>query len=824
MALDQRYDAKATEELLKNQWAQDAIYNPAQNPGERFTIDTPPPTVSGSLHIGHIFSYTQTDIIARYKRMQGHSVVYPFGFDDNGLPTERFVEKKAGVRAHQVGRSAFINTCLEQTRDVESLFKALWQRMGLSVNWEYEYSTIAPNVRRISQASFLDLLKKEFAYRRFEPALYCTECRTSVAQAELDDAEMPSTFNDIVFTDAQGNQILVATTRPELLPACVALMVHPDDARYKHLIGSQVTVPFFGFNVPVIADELVKQEKGTGAVMCCTFGDNTDIIWYKKHNLPFKSAIGLDGKLTTLAGEFQGLKVAEARTRIIATLKELNLLVSQKAITHAVGVHERCKKEIEYTVLSQWFVSILPHKAELIAIADKIEWYPAFMKTRYVNWVENLGWDWCISRQRFFGIPFPVWHCTSCQAVIPAAVEQLPLDPQETPYNGTCPECKSNTIVPDTDVMDTWNTSALTPYIVYELVSGKQVTFTDADKGIEGLIPMSMRPQAHDIIRTWAFYTIARAWMHHGTIPWQKIIISGHVLSDQKDKLSKSKGNAGLTPEALLQQYSADIIRFWTASGALGHDVAFSDNQLKIGQKLSTKLWNAFRFIEMHCAGMSQKNGMPKSLGTVNEWILTNASRCFAEYQKALEQSEFGTALDTVERFFWNDFCDNYLELIKDQLFKPERYDENSVAATRWTLYNVGLRIVQMYAPYLPYITDALFRELYSSFGTSIHQTKFAVIQKPIESAASVTEMNVVLDIVAQVRKLKSEQNLSLKTAIRQLTIIANEDSSHNKSIKQHEPLLAGVLSIESFMYEHGTAMRFIEQRDNEQWYATVSI
>ena len=586
MALDQRYDAVSAEIALQKQWAAEDIYNPQHNPGERFTIDTPPPTVSGALHIGHIFSYTQTDIIARYKRMQEYSVVYPFGFDDNGLPTERFVEKKAGIRAHQVGRSAFIKICLEQTQAVEVLFKTLWQRMGLSVNWEYEYSTIADNVRRISQASFLNLLQKDFVYRTNEPALYCTECRTSVAQAELDDAEVPSLFNELIFTDAHNNQIIITTTRPELLPACVAVMVHPTDSRYAHLIGTHITVPYFNFTVPVIADELVKQDKGTGAVMCCTFGDNLDIIWYKKHALPFKSAIGLDGKMTALAGELAGLKVAEARIRIIELLKQKNILVTQKPIVHAVGIHERCKKEIEYTVLPQWFVAILKYKQELIALADQIEWYPAFMKTRYINWVENLGWDWCISRQRLYGIPFPVWHCTTCLAIIPAHIDQLPIDPQEIAHEGLCPRCHNNTVIADTDIMDTWNTSALTPYIIYELVSQKQVTFTDLDKGTDGFLPMSMHPQAHDIIRTWAFYTMARVWMHHGTIPWKNIVISGHVLSDQKDKLSKSKDNAALTPDHLLNQYSADVIRYWTASGALGYDVVFSDNQLKIGQKI----------------------------------------------------------------------------------------------------------------------------------------------------------------------------------------------------------------------------------------------
>jgi len=823
MALDQRYDAAATETRLRQQWAELNIYDPQHNSGERFTIDTPPPTVSGALHIGHIFSYTQTDILARYKRMQGHSVVYPFGFDDNGLATERFVEKKTGVRAHQVGRSAFIETCLTETHAAEELFKTLWQRMGLSVNWEHAYSTIASNVRRLSQAAFLDLLQKKFAYRTNEPALYCTECRTSVAQAELDDAELPGIFVDLIFTDASGKQLFIATTRPELLAACVAVMVSPDDQRYKQLIGTSVTVPYYNFTVPVIADELVKPDKGTGVVMCCTFGDSTDIIWYKKYALPFKAAIGLDGKMTLMTGAIAGLKVIEARTRIIELLAQQQLIHAQRVITHAVSIHERCKKPIEYMVLPQWFIALLPHKAVFIEQAHKISWYPAFMKARYINWVENLSWDWCISRQRMYGIPFPVWHCTSCSAVIPAQVEQLPIDPQETPYNDSCPQCQAATIVPDTDVMDTWSTSSLTPYVITELISGLPVQFTAGEQTIKELLPLSMRPQAHDIIRTWAFYTIARVWMHHQMIPWHSIVISGHVLSDQKDKLSKSKENAALTPEHLLQQYSADIIRYWTASGALGHDVAFSDNQLKIGQKLVTKLWNAFRFIEMHCNDVKIVQASPKTLGTVNEWIFTRATNCFARYTEALNRSEFSAALAEVERFFWHDFCDNYLELIKDQLFKPEQYTAESVAATRWSLYMVGLRILQLYAPYLPYITDALFGALYQQINNSIHSTKYNLVQHELDYQDSVREVEVILQLAAQIRKLKSEQSLSLKTPIAQLTIIFPENSSH-KSIKKYEQLLSGLLAIESYTYEHGTPTQFIEQRERECWYATVSV
>ena len=541
--MDKRYDHTQNEKLAQEKWLREKTYKHDIHPGKLYSIDTPPPTISGTLHIGHIFSYTQTDILARYKRMRGFSVFYPFGFDDNGLPTERYVEKKHKVRAHALGRSEFIKLILSETATAEQQFQELWQRMGLSADWDSCYSTISPETRNISQESFIRLFKKGFIYRKYEPAPYCTTCRTSVAQAELDDIEKPSMFNDVIFKLPDGTPLTVATTRPELLYSVNVLLYHPDDTRYKHLAGKQAHVPIYNHLVLILPDDQVQIEKGTGLVMVSTFGDKTDVLWYKKHNLPYRSSIEFNGKFKEETGILAGLKVSQARERILEELKKEGLLKNQKQITHTVNVHERCKKEIEYLALSQWFLNILDHKNTFLALADKINWYPAFMKTRYINWVENISWDWCLSRQRFYGIPFPAWHCTHCDEIMLANIDDLPIDPQETPYKGkSCPACKSTDIVPDTDVMDTWNTSSLTPYICYGLYNPDMKSpFTQ--KEIEQFIPMSMRPQAHDIIRTWAFYTIVKLWMHHDTIPWNDIVISGHVLSDGKEKLSKSKNN-----------------------------------------------------------------------------------------------------------------------------------------------------------------------------------------------------------------------------------------------------------------------------------------
>jgi valyl-tRNA synthetase len=819
--MEKQYDSKKSEQAAQAYWEQNKTYHRDNNPGQLCSIDTPPPTVSGSLHIGHLFSYTQTDIIARFKRMEGFSVFYPFGFDDNGLPTERFVEKKRDIVAHKLSRTEFINICLEETQIVEKQFEQLWRSMGLSVDWAACYSTISASTRKISQESFIRLYKKGYVYRKNEPAPYCTTDRTSVAQAELDDKEIASTFNDIVFKTTDGKELVIGTTRPELLPSCVALLYNPTDSRYQQLKGEQAIVPIFNTTVPILADEAVAVDKGTGLVMCCTFGDKTDIAWFKKFNLPFKQSVGLDGRWTEQTGILVGLKVHDARAKILEALKEQGLLRNQRPITHSVNVHERCKKEIEFALLSQWFINILDHKQQFLNLADQINWYPAFMKPRYVDWVTNLSWDWCISRQRFFGIPFPAWHCKGCSKVLLPELDQLPIDPQETPYSGKkCPHCSSSDIVPDTDVMDTWNTSSLTPYLcqaLYYPLSTSQFEPTTS------FLPMSIRPQAHDIIRTWAFDTIVKTWMHQEQIPWKDIVISGHVLSGTKEKLSKSKDNASLSPERLLETYSADVIRYWTASGSLGHDTPFSDNQLKIGQRLVTKIWNAFRFIHEHTQQVDLKQE-PKNLGVINEWLLHSMSTCFGSYHRYFETNEFGLALDTVEKFFWHSFCDNYLELVKDQLFNPALYDEQQVAATRWTLNVIGLRLLQLYAPYLPHVTETLYSSMYQkNYGVaSIHQTKFSALQKVYAFPDSADSMHLVIAVTNEVRKLKTQQQLSLKVELHTLIIHAS-DAQALALLKKQEQLIKGVSHAHAITYQTMAAESALTKRD-EQWHATVQV
>ena len=822
--LDKKYDHIEAEAQAQARWQEQGIYAFESNPGPLYTIDTPPPTVSGALHIGHVFSYTQTDIIARYKRMSGFSVFYPLGFDDNGLPTERYVEKKYGIQAHTLPRSEFINLCLQETAAVEKNFEKLWQRLGFSIDWRYSYSTISAHTRALSQLSFIQLYKNGYIYRKDEPALYCTTCRTTVAQAELEDAEKPASFNTLAFTlESTGETLAIATTRPELLASCVALFYHPDDTRYQHLKDQTAHVPIYNYTVPLLSDTAVNPEKGTGLVMCCTFGDKTDIAWYKKYNLPYRQSINLDGTLTALTGQLTGLKVPAAREKIVELLKQAGVLLEQKPITHAVSVHERCKKEIEYLILKQWFLRILPYKQAFLDLGEQITWYPAFMKSRYKNWVENISWDWCLSRQRFYGIPFPAWHCTTCDYTVLAPTQQLPVDPQQTPYTDICPQCSnSSNFVPDTDVMDTWNTSSLTPYILSALYSGDMTTIFTPE---QTFVPMSMRPQAHDIIRTWAFYTIVKSWMHNKTIPWYTIIISGHVLSTEKQKISKSQDNSPLAPENLLASYPADAIRYWTASGTLGHDMAFSPTQLTIGQKLLVKLWNAFRFAQPYLEQYSPSDTVPTELGPVNSWLLHQSSTCFTQYSHYFELNEFSLALDSIEKFFWHDFCDNYLEIIKDQLLNPAQYTPQTVEATRWTLYSVGLRILQLYAPFVPHITETIYGLIYQKTVNivSVHQTRYIRYQQLYIFEQSLTVMQALLQIIAQVRKLKTEQQLSLKTELAQL-IIMSQDAVVLQALQAQETLIKAVTRAHNIMYSDQTeqSVPALIQRDNA-WYAHVT-
>lgn len=526
--LAKKYKAKESEQKWQDFWQESGIYK--FDPNSKllvYSIDTPPPTVNGKIHIGHIFSYSQAEVIARYKRMKGYHVFYPFGFDDNGLPTERLVEKTHGIKAHETTREHFTKLCLDETKELEKQFKKLFMSAGFSCDWDQEYSTISPKAQKVSQMSFIDLYKKKKVYFSEAPALWCTECQTAIAQAELETKEVPSIFNYLkFFVEESDDYVEIATTRPELLAACQCIFINPKDDKHKHLIGKMIKVPLFGFKVPVLEDEKVELGKGTGVVMCCTFGDLTDLEWFKKYKLTFKEAIFQDGTMSDICGKYAGLSVNGARDAIIADLTKQGHMIKQEKIAHNVAVHERCGTPMEITIKKQWFIDILSNKQEYLDAGDEIKWYPSHMKARYRNWVENLEWDWCISRQRFFGVPFPVWYCKFCGETIIADEDDLPVNPLTNSPNKKC-SCGCNEFIPEKDIMDTWATSSVTPLINFN--------WHDKKKFNNDMLPMSVRPNAHDIIRTWDFYTIVKSLYHTGKIPWNDVMISGHVMASRKD-------------------------------------------------------------------------------------------------------------------------------------------------------------------------------------------------------------------------------------------------------------------------------------------------
>lgn len=744
-------NTKELEQKWRNYWEKEGIYKFEQKSKKKiYSIDTPPPTVSGEMHIGHACSYSQQDFLVRYKRMQGFNIFYPFGTDDNGLPTERLVEKKYSVKAKEMPRDEFIKLCMEFLKKELPNFIQDWKNIGISCDWDILYSTIDSHSRKISQWSFLDLHKKERLYRKDAPSMWCPECKTGVAQVELKDKEMSSTFNDIIFKVGKEN-LKIATTRPELLPACVSLFYHPADKRYKKYKGRKALVPLFNFEVPIMEDARVDKEKGTGIVMCCTFGDQTDMEWQKAYNLPIKMAISPEGRMTAIAESFQGLPIKEARRAIIIKLKESGLLANQIPIKHAVNVHERCETEIEFIKSKQWFVKYLDLKKDMLSWGKELKWHPEYMKHRYDNWVKGLQWDWLISNQRYFGIPFPVWYCKKCDEVIIALESQLPVDPlKDSPPVKECPKCKSREIVPEKDILNTWFTSSMTPQIAIKLMP---------EKIQKNLFPMDLRPQAHDIITFWLFNTIIKSRLHFNKNPWKHAAISGFVTL-QGEKMSKSKGNI-IRPQEIMDKYGADAIRYWAASSKLGEDFDYQEKDVLTGKKFVTKIINATNFVFMN---LKHQKKRPKIYET--DRLFTNQlNKLIKNATDSFEDYNYSRAKLETDAFFWQILCDNYLEIVKNRIYNGT---EEEKASAHHTLYNALLTILKLMAPFTPYITEEIYQQHFKKHEgkKSIHNENWPEQIKTKSSKSDESVWNEMLKVVAYARQEKSKAQKSMKAEI----------------------------------------------------------
>ena len=775
--------------------------------GDIYSIDTPPPTASGSLHVGHVFSYTHTDVVARFQRMSGKRVFYPMGWDDNGLPTERRVQNYSGVRCdpslpyvadftppHEGGdgksikaadqlpisRRNFIELCEQLTIEDEKAFEELWRQLGLSVDWTQSYRTIDDSSRRKSQLGFLRNLERGEAYQDQAPTLWDITFRTAVAQAELEDREQPGAYHRIGFAREGGEPIYIETTRPELLPACVALVAHPDDERYQPLFGTTVTTPLFGVEVPVLAHPLAQKDKGSGIAMICTFGDVTDVVWWRELKLPNRTVLGKDGRLiaeapeaiTSEAGktayaELAGKTVFSAKKAVVELLQASGDLVGDpKPIQHPVKFFEKGDRPLEIVSTRQWYVkngATDPQlKARLIELGREIAFWPDFMRVRYENWVEGLSGDWLISRQRFFGVPIPVWYPIDAngevqfESPITPDASQLPVDPSSDVPNGytEAQRGEAGGFLGEVDVMDTWMTSSLTP----QLAGG-----WESDEELFGLVfPYDLRPQGQDIIRTWLFSTVLRAQLEHGVAPWSNATISGFIVDPDRKKMSKSKGNV-VTPADILAGHGTDAVRYWAASSRLGADAAFdpqNPTQVKIGRRLAIKVLNAAKFVLSFPVPEDAEitHALDASMLATLDQVVRDATRAYEAYDHA-------RALEVTEAFFWT-FCDDYLELVKERAYNQTDVGQASAALALRLALSTLLRLL---APVLAFAAE----EAWSWFEDgSVHTASWP---EPLGADGDPAVLVAASAALVGIRRAKTEAKASQKTPVATLVLRADD-------------------------------------------------
>ncbi|MFL2677504.1 MAG: valine--tRNA ligase [Dehalococcoidia bacterium] len=819
LEFEKNYNHIEVERKVVSKWEKDKLFYGFNLKNKKiFSIDTPPPTASGYLHIGHVFSYSHQDIIARYKRMNGFNIFYPMGWDDNGLPTERRVQDFFNVRCDpdeksvkniqevvknidkksnplKVSRKNFIELCHLVTTEDEKVFKDLFMKIGLSVDWDQEYATIQDMPREIAQRSFLDLFKKGHVYNIESPSLWDPEFQTAVAQAEIEDREVPGAYHDIEFQTNEGKKFIISTTRPELLPACVGVAAHPKDKRFKDFIGKKAITPLFDVEVPIFSSELVDMEKGTGILMVCTFGDNVDVQWWKEEKLNTRIIVNKYGRIKNVNfknenfksnnpekankffQELENKNLKQAKIIIVEMLGDKSnfegnaaLVSPPKEISHSVRFYERSKTPLEILSTRQWFVKLLNKKKMILEKSNEIDWHPDFMSKRFENWTENLNMDWCISRQRFFGVPFPLWYKLDLNSepdfnnpIFPK-LSDLPIDPSEdTPQDfEENLRGKPNGFIGEKDVLDTWFTSSMTPQI-----GGKWGT---GEEFFGEVLPYDIRPQSHEIIRTWAFYTIVKSVLHHNEIPWKNVIISGWVLDPDRKKMSKSKGNV-VVPNDLIEQYGADAVRYWAANARLGTDTANDEQVFKVGKKLVVKIFNASKFVLNNYHEIDEieikniKNNLDKSIIYIFNDYLNKIT-------DSLDKFQFAEALNSIEDFFWNYFTDNYIELVKNRRMLGNASDSLSASTT---LILILENLLKLFAPFVPMITEEIWTTMHPE-SKSIHIQDWPKSLNIEFGNISSKEFEAAKEAISSVRKGKTSLGIGLGKEIEKIKIITNAE------------------------------------------------
>ncbi len=752
------------EEKWQDYWQEHQTYQFTEHEGRPYyTIDTPPPFTSGELHMGHVLSYSYFDFAARYKRMRGYNVYYPQGWDTQGFPTEVRVEKKYG----RLPPAEFRQQCVEWTEKMIESMKDAMVKMGFSPDWNHQYRTMDPSYHEKVQFSLIEMYKKNMIYRGKHPVYWCPKCGSALAKTDTDDVKRDTFLNYIYFTDEKGTKYEIATTRPELMPACVAVIHHPGDERYKHLEGKQI-ITALGKKVPVFSDKDVLKDFGTGLLMVCTFGDKQDVIWVHRHNLPVIEIIDKYGRMKNTL-DFDGLKLREAKEKILALFEENGKLVKKEKLSQVVKVHDRCKSPIELMTSMQWFANIKENAMKIKENAKKIKWIPEFGINYLNDWADSIEWDWVISRQRVFGTPIPFYYCEKCGKVEPA--EKLPFYPEKAEEKScSCGE----KMTPESSTCDCWVDSSITPLIIAGWPDKKRM---------KNLYPAALRPQGVEIIRTWAFYTIYRSYALTGDIPFREVLLNGNVLAPDGKKMSKSIGNV-ISPKDLLKQYPTDAIRQWAAmSGAMAKDRPFSYEDLKYSRSFLTKVWNASRFIEMNKGEM--KKG---KLRKVDKWILQETNNTIKEVTDFLERYEFHHAIRKLQSFFWSDFCDDYLEYVKYRIYEGS---EEEKADVRYVLFKVLENFIKLMAPITPHLSEELWSVLFEK-KESINLCSWPVVEEEYEVDAG---MEFVRQIIKQVRQYKAANQLPQNAQLQFLEVFM--EGSLDEELQQEIKRIAKLERIE---------------------------
>ena len=761
--LPKTYDFAAVEKRWLDQWDDSDFYFDKDSKKPQYVIDTPPPYPTGKLHIGHALNWVYMDIIARYKRMTGYNVMFPQGWDCHGLPTEVKVEELNHITKNDVSREEFRRMCRELTVENIAKMRQSLRTMGFSVDWSNEYITMEPYYYAKTQLSFLRMLKAGYIYQAEHPVNFCTRCETAIAFAEVSYVEQDSFLNYFNFDGLE-----IATSRPELLGACVAVAVHPDDDRYKGIVGKTLKVPLFGHDVRIIADEQVDMTFGSGAVMICTFGDKTDVFWWKKYNLPLRKALAPNGTMTSICGKYAGMTAKDCRAAILEDMKKEGILIRQTPLHHSVGCCWRCKTPIEILSERQWFVKVKGD--EIIKAAREIKWYPEHMLQRLENWAEQMEWDWCISRQRLFATPIPVWFCDKCGEMILPDEEDLPIDPTIDKPKHACPKCGGTSFTGETDVLDTWMDSSITDL---------HVTGWDGS-GMPPYFPAQIRPQGHDIIRTWAFYTILRSMALLGEKPWDGILINGMVLGEDGFKMSKSRSNV-IGPEDVMGPYGVDALRQWAAAGSsTGQDILFNWNDVVAASRFQTKMWNIVRFSLMQ---IKKESAVPKSdkpSTLIDRWMLANLSQTIHDVTEAMEAYLFDKGLKIIRDFAWNVLADEYLEFVKGRLYS----EDSARAGAVYTLETTLDALCTMLSPYIPFFAQECYHHL--SDGKRIIDHPWVTFS--YEDEAAKKDGDLVVKTAGILRKYKHDAGLALNAPLGSVCIytpgrVINDDGDLGRTV-----------------------------------------